>query len=131
MHDSVVSVLSHVEKHCRLLLSWNGSRKENGLFALQGTKCCLLMRIPTSLLFSLLSVQHTKAINRRQPLRYQLESYEQPARKQTRPVEIDDVAIKVVWKMFSFMKIGSRSCNSTRWSPSAAVTSNFLWQEQV
>ncbi|KAF4802501.1 ATP-binding cassette sub-family C member 9 [Turdus rufiventris] len=45
---------------------------------------------------------HTKAINRRQPLRYQLESYEQPARKQTRPVEIDDVAIKVTNGYFSW-----------------------------
>ncbi|KAJ7397283.1 ATP-binding cassette sub-family C member 9 [Pitangus sulphuratus] len=45
---------------------------------------------------------HTKAINRRQPLRYQLEGYEQPARKQTRPVEIDDVAIKVTNGYFSW-----------------------------
>ncbi|XP_053928984.1 ATP-binding cassette sub-family C member 9 isoform X8 [Cuculus canorus] len=45
---------------------------------------------------------HTKAINRRQPLRYQLESYEQPTRKLTRPVEIDDVAIKVTNGYFSW-----------------------------
>ncbi|OPJ70635.1 ATP-binding cassette sub-family C member 9 isoform D [Patagioenas fasciata monilis] len=45
---------------------------------------------------------HTKAINRRQPLRYQLESYEQPTRKQTRPVEIDDTAIKVTNGYFSW-----------------------------
>ncbi|XP_005534303.1 PREDICTED: ATP-binding cassette sub-family C member 9, partial [Pseudopodoces humilis] len=45
---------------------------------------------------------HTKAINRRQPLRYQLESYEQPKRKHTRPVEIDDVAIKVTNGYFSW-----------------------------
>ncbi|XP_061865058.1 ATP-binding cassette sub-family C member 9 isoform X6 [Colius striatus] len=45
---------------------------------------------------------HTKAINRRQPLRYQLESYEQPIRKQTRPVEIDDIAIKVTNGYFSW-----------------------------
>ncbi|GAB0177174.1 ATP-binding cassette sub-family C member 9 [Grus japonensis] len=44
---------------------------------------------------------HTKAINRRQPLRYQLESYEQP-RKPTRPVEIDDIAIKVTNGYFSW-----------------------------
>ncbi|XP_014815052.1 PREDICTED: ATP-binding cassette sub-family C member 9 isoform X7 [Calidris pugnax] len=45
---------------------------------------------------------HTKAINRRQPLRYQLESYEQPTRKQTRPVETDDIAIKVTNGYFSW-----------------------------
>ncbi|KAK4829449.1 hypothetical protein QYF61_004667 [Mycteria americana] len=45
---------------------------------------------------------HTKAINRRQPLRYQLESYEQPTSKQTRPVEIDDIAIKVTNGYFSW-----------------------------
>uniref|UniRef100_A0A8B9MMF9 ATP-binding cassette sub-family C member 9 n=1 Tax=Accipiter nisus TaxID=211598 RepID=A0A8B9MMF9_9AVES len=45
---------------------------------------------------------HTKAINRRQPLRYQLESYEQPTRKQTRPVELDDIAIKVTNGYFSW-----------------------------
>nr|XP_009688617.1 PREDICTED: ATP-binding cassette sub-family C member 9 isoform X2 [Struthio camelus australis] len=45
---------------------------------------------------------HTKAINRRQPLRYQLESYEQPSRRQTRPVEIDDIAIKVTNGYFSW-----------------------------
>ncbi|XP_074758424.1 ATP-binding cassette sub-family C member 9 isoform X6 [Athene noctua] len=45
---------------------------------------------------------HTKAINRRQPLRYQLESYEQPTKKQTRPVETDDIAIKVTNGYFSW-----------------------------
>ncbi|XP_066856784.1 ATP-binding cassette sub-family C member 9 isoform X6 [Anser cygnoides] len=45
---------------------------------------------------------HTKAINRRQPLRYQLESYEQPSRRQTRPVETDDIAIKVTNGYFSW-----------------------------
>lgn len=45
---------------------------------------------------------HTKAINRRQPLRYQLENYEQSSRRQTRPVETDDIAIKVTNGYFSW-----------------------------
>lgn len=37
----------------------------------------------------------TKAINRKQPLRYQMDNYEQPTRRQTRPTETEDVAVKV------------------------------------
>ncbi|KAK6292389.1 hypothetical protein J4Q44_G00369730 [Coregonus suidteri] len=37
----------------------------------------------------------TKAINRKQPLLYQMESYEQPARRPLRPNETEDVAVKV------------------------------------
>ncbi|CAM5079588.1 unnamed protein product [Natator depressus] len=45
---------------------------------------------------------HTKAINRKQPLRHQLDSYEQPLRRQPRPLEIDDIAIKVTNGYFSW-----------------------------
>ncbi|XP_050792329.1 ATP-binding cassette sub-family C member 9 [Gopherus flavomarginatus] len=45
---------------------------------------------------------HTKAINRKQPLRHQLDSYEQPLRRQPRPFEIDDIAIKVTNGYFSW-----------------------------
>uniref|UniRef100_A0A8D0LCT4 ATP binding cassette subfamily C member 9 n=1 Tax=Sphenodon punctatus TaxID=8508 RepID=A0A8D0LCT4_SPHPU len=45
---------------------------------------------------------HPKAINRKQPLRYQLDSYEQPLRRQHRPLEIDDIAIKVTNGYFSW-----------------------------
>ncbi|XP_028809628.1 ATP-binding cassette sub-family C member 9 isoform X3 [Denticeps clupeoides] len=37
----------------------------------------------------------TKAINRKQPLRYQLDGYEQPSRRQLRPTETEDFAVKV------------------------------------
>lgn len=37
----------------------------------------------------------TKAINRKQPLRYQMDNYEQPTRRQMRPTETEDVAVKV------------------------------------
>ncbi|XP_029105466.1 ATP-binding cassette sub-family C member 9 isoform X2 [Scleropages formosus] len=37
----------------------------------------------------------TKALNRKQPLRYQLDSYEQPIRRQLRPTESEDAAVKV------------------------------------
>uniref|UniRef100_A0A665UUR2 ATP-binding cassette, sub-family C (CFTR/MRP), member 9 n=1 Tax=Echeneis naucrates TaxID=173247 RepID=A0A665UUR2_ECHNA len=37
----------------------------------------------------------TKAINRKQPMRYQMDHYEQPTRRQTRPTETEDVAVKV------------------------------------
>lgn len=98
MHHSIVSILSHLLKSPGFFL-WPRMvvRKEMD---------CLFYKEPNTVLswefkpFSFLhfTTQHTKAINRRQPLRYQLESYEQPTRKQTRPVEIDDIAIKVVWK---------------------------------
>ncbi|XP_069484546.1 ATP-binding cassette sub-family C member 9 isoform X2 [Ambystoma mexicanum] len=45
---------------------------------------------------------HTKAINRKQPLRYQLESYEQPSRRQLRPTETEEVAVKVCNGYFSW-----------------------------
>ncbi|XP_067415342.1 ATP-binding cassette sub-family C member 9 isoform X2 [Emydura macquarii macquarii] len=45
---------------------------------------------------------HTKAINRKQPLRHQLDSYEQLSRRQPHPLEIDDVAIKVTNGYFSW-----------------------------
>ncbi|KAG7232641.1 hypothetical protein INR49_008263 [Caranx melampygus] len=37
----------------------------------------------------------TKAINRKQPIRYQMDNYEQPTRRQMRPTETEDVAVKV------------------------------------
>uniref|UniRef100_A0A8C3G1S8 ATP-binding cassette, sub-family C (CFTR/MRP), member 9 n=1 Tax=Cyclopterus lumpus TaxID=8103 RepID=A0A8C3G1S8_CYCLU len=37
----------------------------------------------------------TKAINRKQPMRYQMDNYEQPTRRQLRPTETEDVAVKV------------------------------------
>ncbi|XP_061570967.1 ATP-binding cassette sub-family C member 9 isoform X3 [Cololabis saira] len=37
----------------------------------------------------------TKAINRKQPMRYQMDHYEQPSRRQMRPTETEDVAVKV------------------------------------
>lgn len=37
----------------------------------------------------------TKAINRKQPMRYQMDNYEQPTRRQMRPTETEDVAVKV------------------------------------
>ncbi|XP_037552133.1 ATP-binding cassette sub-family C member 9 [Nematolebias whitei] len=37
----------------------------------------------------------TKAINRKQPIRYQMDSYEQPSRRSTRPTETEDAAVKV------------------------------------
>ncbi|XP_077957500.1 ATP-binding cassette sub-family C member 9 isoform X3 [Gasterosteus aculeatus] len=37
----------------------------------------------------------TKAINRKQPMRYQMDNYEQPTRRQMRPSETEDVAVKV------------------------------------
>ncbi|CAL8242317.1 unnamed protein product [Merluccius merluccius] len=36
-----------------------------------------------------------KAINRKQPMRYQMDSYEQPARRSNRPPETEDAAVKV------------------------------------
>ncbi|XP_014857737.1 PREDICTED: ATP-binding cassette sub-family C member 9-like isoform X2 [Poecilia mexicana] len=37
----------------------------------------------------------TKAINRKQPMRYQMDNYEQPSRRAMRPIETEDVAVKV------------------------------------
>ncbi|XP_029317557.1 ATP-binding cassette sub-family C member 9 isoform X1 [Cottoperca gobio] len=37
----------------------------------------------------------TKAINRKQPMRYQMDNYELPTRRQMRPTETEDVAVKV------------------------------------
>ncbi|XP_067346643.1 ATP-binding cassette sub-family C member 9 isoform X2 [Channa argus] len=37
----------------------------------------------------------TKAINRKQPIRYQMDNYEQPRRGHMRPTETEDVAVKV------------------------------------
>ncbi|XP_026219216.1 ATP-binding cassette sub-family C member 9 isoform X2 [Anabas testudineus] len=37
----------------------------------------------------------TKAINRKQPMRYQMDNYEQPTGRQMRPTETEDVAVKV------------------------------------
>uniref|UniRef100_UPI0037E82AF3 ATP-binding cassette sub-family C member 9 isoform X5 n=1 Tax=Semicossyphus pulcher TaxID=241346 RepID=UPI0037E82AF3 len=37
----------------------------------------------------------TKAINRKKPMRYQMDSYEQPTRRPMRPTETEDVAVKV------------------------------------
>ncbi|XP_039625641.1 ATP-binding cassette sub-family C member 9 isoform X1 [Polypterus senegalus] len=45
---------------------------------------------------------HTKAINRKQPLRYQLDNYEQSSRRPVRPVETEDVSVKVTNGYFSW-----------------------------
>ncbi|XP_023145895.1 ATP-binding cassette sub-family C member 9 isoform X2 [Amphiprion ocellaris] len=37
----------------------------------------------------------TKAINRKQPMRYQMDNYEHPTRRPLRPTETEDVAVKV------------------------------------
>lgn len=37
----------------------------------------------------------TKAMNRKQPIRYQMDNYELPTRRQMRPTETEDVAVKV------------------------------------
>ncbi|XP_046728805.1 ATP-binding cassette sub-family C member 9 isoform X1 [Silurus meridionalis] len=37
----------------------------------------------------------TKVINRKQPIRYQMDNYDQPVRRQLRPTETEDVAVKV------------------------------------
>ncbi|XP_057710540.1 ATP-binding cassette sub-family C member 9 isoform X3 [Corythoichthys intestinalis] len=37
----------------------------------------------------------TKAVSRKQPRRYQMDSYEQPSKRQMRPSETEDVAVKV------------------------------------
>ncbi|XP_064871495.1 LOW QUALITY PROTEIN: ATP-binding cassette sub-family C member 9-like, partial [Oncorhynchus nerka] len=44
----------------------------------------------------------TKAINRKQPLLYQMDSYEQPARRPLRPNETEDVAVKVNGGFFTW-----------------------------
>uniref|UniRef100_M4ASS9 ATP-binding cassette, sub-family C (CFTR/MRP), member 9 n=1 Tax=Xiphophorus maculatus TaxID=8083 RepID=M4ASS9_XIPMA len=42
-----------------------------------------------------LGMVSTKAINRKQPMRYQMDNYEQPSRRAMRPTETEDVAVKV------------------------------------
>ncbi|XP_051911524.1 ATP-binding cassette sub-family C member 9 isoform X2 [Hippocampus zosterae] len=44
----------------------------------------------------------TKAINRKRPLRYQMDNYEQPSRRQMRPSETEDVAVKVSGGCFTW-----------------------------
>uniref|UniRef100_A0A668TUA3 ATP-binding cassette, sub-family C (CFTR/MRP), member 9 n=1 Tax=Oreochromis aureus TaxID=47969 RepID=A0A668TUA3_OREAU len=44
----------------------------------------------------------TKAINRKQPIRYQMDNYEQPTRRQMRPSETEDVAVKVTGGSFTW-----------------------------
>ncbi|XP_060936365.1 ATP-binding cassette sub-family C member 9 [Limanda limanda] len=44
----------------------------------------------------------TKAINRKQPMRYQMDNYEQPSRRQMRPSETEDVAVKVINGFFTW-----------------------------
>ncbi|KAJ0057062.1 hypothetical protein NL108_000909, partial [Boleophthalmus pectinirostris] len=44
----------------------------------------------------------TKAINRKQPIRYQMDNYEQPTRRQMRPTETEDVAVKVINGCFTW-----------------------------
>uniref|UniRef100_A0A8C7IYS7 ATP-binding cassette, sub-family C (CFTR/MRP), member 9 n=1 Tax=Oncorhynchus kisutch TaxID=8019 RepID=A0A8C7IYS7_ONCKI len=44
----------------------------------------------------------TKAINRKQPLLYQMDNYEQPARRPLRPNETEDVAVKVNGGFFTW-----------------------------
>ncbi|XP_076578085.1 ATP-binding cassette sub-family C member 9 isoform X1 [Chaetodon auriga] len=43
-----------------------------------------------------------KAINRKQPMRYQMDNYEQPTRRQMRPTETEDVAVKVTNGFFTW-----------------------------
>uniref|UniRef100_A0A3Q2T544 ATP-binding cassette, sub-family C (CFTR/MRP), member 9 n=1 Tax=Fundulus heteroclitus TaxID=8078 RepID=A0A3Q2T544_FUNHE len=42
-----------------------------------------------------LGMVSTKAINRKQPMRYQMDNYKQPSRRAMRPSETEDVAVKV------------------------------------
>ncbi|XP_070785440.1 ATP-binding cassette sub-family C member 9 isoform X1 [Enoplosus armatus] len=44
----------------------------------------------------------TKAINRKKPMRYQMDNYEQPTRRQMRPTETEDVAVKVCNGFFTW-----------------------------
>ncbi|XP_019898352.1 ATP-binding cassette sub-family C member 9 isoform X3 [Esox lucius] len=44
----------------------------------------------------------TKAINRKRPLRYQMDNYEQPSRRPLRPNETEDVAVKVSHGFFTW-----------------------------
>ncbi|XP_026182349.1 ATP-binding cassette sub-family C member 9 isoform X2 [Mastacembelus armatus] len=44
----------------------------------------------------------TKVINRKQPMRYQMDNYEQPTRRQMRPTETEDVAVKVANGFFTW-----------------------------
>nr|XP_046235530.1 ATP-binding cassette sub-family C member 9 isoform X4 [Scatophagus argus] len=44
----------------------------------------------------------TKAINRKQPVRYQMDNYEQPTRRHMRPTETEDVAVKVTNGFFTW-----------------------------
>ncbi|KAJ0012653.1 hypothetical protein NQD34_016987 [Periophthalmus magnuspinnatus] len=44
----------------------------------------------------------TKAINRKHPIRYQMDNYEQPTRRQMRPTETEDVAVKVINGCFTW-----------------------------
>lgn len=44
----------------------------------------------------------TKAINRKKPMRYQMDNYEQPTRRQMRPTETEDVAVKVSGGFFTW-----------------------------
>uniref|UniRef100_A0A4W3J845 ATP-binding cassette, sub-family C (CFTR/MRP), member 9 n=1 Tax=Callorhinchus milii TaxID=7868 RepID=A0A4W3J845_CALMI len=48
------------------------------------------------------AAQHTKAINRRQPLRVQLEGHDQPLRRHFQSFETDDVSVKVTNGSFSW-----------------------------
>ncbi|XP_043943727.1 ATP-binding cassette sub-family C member 9 isoform X1 [Protopterus annectens] len=45
---------------------------------------------------------HTKVINRKQPLRYQLETHDQSFRRQLRPTETEEVAVKIANGCFSW-----------------------------
>lgn len=49
----------------------------------------------------------TKAINRKQPMRYQMDHYEQPTRRQMRPTETEDAAVKVRVHMLGQWLTGS------------------------
>ncbi|XP_041833390.1 ATP-binding cassette sub-family C member 9 isoform X2 [Melanotaenia boesemani] len=44
----------------------------------------------------------SKAFNRKQPMRYQMDNYEQPTRRQMRPTETEDVAVKVTNGSFTW-----------------------------
>ncbi|KAM7378480.1 hypothetical protein PAMA_013404 [Pampus argenteus] len=51
--------------------------------------------MPVSMEASKKHLGPTKAINRKQPMRYQMDNYEQPTRRQMRPTQTEDVAVKV------------------------------------
>uniref|UniRef100_A0A671XZH0 ATP-binding cassette, sub-family C (CFTR/MRP), member 9 n=1 Tax=Sparus aurata TaxID=8175 RepID=A0A671XZH0_SPAAU len=64
----------------------------------------------------------TKAINRKQPMRYQMDNYEQPTRRQMRPTETEDVAVKVSNGFFTWGSNLSTLSNINIRIPSGQLT---------